>query len=65
LGRLLIVMGIVLVLAGVIVLVLGRVPRVPGDVVIQRPNLTVFIPIGTMILVSLVLTLVLNLVFRR
>jgi hypothetical protein len=65
LGRLLIVAGLVAVVAGVVILVFGRLPRVPGDVVIQRPNLTVYVPIGTMILASLALTLLLNLFLRR
>jgi len=37
----------------------------PGDMVIQRPNVTVYIPIGTMILISVLLTLILNFVLRR
>jgi hypothetical protein len=64
-GRLLIVAGVVLVVLGVVVLAAGRLPRLPGDVVIQRPTMTVYFPIGTMILVSLVLTLILNVLLRR
>jgi hypothetical protein len=44
---------------------LGRLPRVPGDIVVERPNLTIYVPLGTMILLSVVLTLVLNFVGRR
>jgi hypothetical protein len=65
LGRVLIVAGIVLVVAGVIVTCAGRIPRLPGDVVIQRPHLTVFIPVGWMVVVSVVLTVLLNVLFRR
>ena len=65
LARLLIASGIVLVVAGALLLVLGRVPRVPGDIVLQRPNLTVYIPIGTMIIVSILATLILNFLSRR
>ncbi len=64
-GRLLIVAGLVLVVAGAVFLLAGRLPRVPGDMVIQRPNVTVYVPIGTMILVSLLLTLILNVLLRR
>jgi hypothetical protein len=64
-GRLLIVAGIVLVTLGVVLLAAGRLPRLPGDVVIQRPAVTVYFPIGTMILVSLVLTLIFNVLLRR
>ena len=65
LARLLIASGVVLVVAGGLLLLLGRFPRVPGDIVVQRPNLTVYIPIGTMIIVSVLATLILNLLSRR
>ncbi len=64
-GRLLIAGGLVLVALGVIFLIIGRLPRLPGDLVIQRPNVTVYFPLGMMILVSLVLTFLLNLLLRR
>ncbi|MDR7418692.1 MAG: DUF2905 family protein [Armatimonadota bacterium] len=65
LGRMLIVIGLVLVVAGVLLTYVGRIPRLPGDIVIERPNLTVFVPIGWMIVISVVLTLLLNVLFRR
>jgi hypothetical protein len=66
-GRWLIGLGIVLLVAGIVVLILGRIPifgRLPGDIVIRRPGLTVFIPLGSMLLISLVLTLLMNLLAR-
>jgi hypothetical protein len=66
-GRWLIVVGIVLLGVGVVFLALGRVPwlgRLPGDILIERENLRIFIPLGTMILLSLLLTLVLNVIAR-
>jgi hypothetical protein len=65
LGRFLIITGIVMVIAGVVITYAGRIPRLPGDIVIERPTVTVFIPIGWMIVVSVVLTLLLNVLFRR
>lgn len=65
LGRVLIVTGLVLVVVGTVVVFAGRLPRVPGDVIVQRPNLTIYFPLGTMILISIVLTLILNFVLRR
>ncbi len=55
-----------LVLGGLFVL-LGRfgVERLPGDLVFKRGNLTVYFPIGLMILLSVVGTIVLNVIFRR
>ncbi|MDR7483929.1 MAG: DUF2905 domain-containing protein [Armatimonadota bacterium] len=64
-GRFIILTGVVLIILGLVLEFAGRLPRLPGDIVIQRPSVTVFIPIGTMILVSLVLTILLNLLFRR
>ena len=64
-GRVLIVTGVVLVVVGAVVVLAGRLPRVPGDVIVQRPNLTIYFPLGTMILISIVLTLILNFVLRR
>lgn len=67
LGRLLIVLGVFLLIAGGLILLLSRlgVSRMPGDIVIQRPNLVVYIPIVSALLLSLLLTLILNLIFWR
>ena len=68
LGRMLIVLGIVIVGVGVVLLLAGRVPgvgRLPGDIHVQRGNWTFYFPLGTSILLSLLLTLVLWLIGRR
>ena len=67
LGRWLISFGLILILVGAGMLALGRFPwlgHLPGDIVIKREYLTVFIPFGTMLLVSLILTLLANLIAR-
>ena len=38
--------------------------RLPGDIVVQREGFTLYVPIVTMLLVSVVLTVLLNVVFR-
>lgn len=69
-GRTLIALGILLVVAGGIVLLLGRtgVPfglgRLPGDILIKRDNFTFYMPITTSIVVSVVLTAILWLLRR-
>ena len=71
LGRLLLVAGLLLALAGVLLLLGGRLPglgwlgRLPGDVVFRRGSVTIYVPIVTSILLSLLLTLGLALFFRR
>lgn len=66
-GRILLGAAALLALAGLLLLVLDRfgVGRLPGDVVWRRDNVTVYLPIGLMILLSLILTLLLNLLLRR
>jgi hypothetical protein len=67
LGKLLLAGAGVLLSLGGLFLVLGRfgIDRLPGDVVFRRGNATLYFPIGLMILLSIVGTIVLNLVFRR
>jgi Protein of unknown function (DUF2905) len=61
LGRLLIGLGVVLLIAGGVLLLLGRtgVPlgRLPGDISYRGKNLSVYFPLGTSILLSIVLSL--------
>jgi hypothetical protein len=67
-GKLLIVLGIVLVIAGVFLIVVGRahlpLGRLPGDIVYRGKNTTFYFPLGTSILLSVILTLVLYVVNR-
>jgi hypothetical protein len=57
---------VLLVLGGALFL-LGRfgVDRLPGDLVFRRGNFTLYFPIGLMIVLSVVGTIVLNIIFRR
>ena len=60
-SRLLITFGIVLVVIGVLWPVLARLGlgRLPGDIVIERENFRLYIPIATSLLISLLLSLIL------
>jgi len=66
-GKLLIGVAVVLLVIGGIFLLLDRfgLDRLPGDLVFRRGNFTVYAPIGLMILVSVVLTIILNIFLRR
>jgi hypothetical protein len=66
-GKALLIGGLALALAGIAFLLLARlgVNRLPGDIVVRRGNFTLYAPIGLMILLSVVLTIVLNLFLRR
>ena len=70
LGKLLIVSGVVLVLAGIVVSVADRVPwlgKLPGEILVRRDNFTFYFPLASCLLVSAVLSLILFLfrLFRR
>lgn len=70
LGRILLLVGLGLMLLGGILLLFGRLPilsdlgRLPGDLRFENHNLTCLIPLGTMLLLSIVLTLVVNILIR-
>jgi len=67
LGRFLVVVGVVLVVVGGLAMAGIRLPfgRLPGDIAISGDRGGVFIPLGTMLLVSVILTLLFNLFLRR
>ena len=67
-GRSLLVLGIVIALAGLVLLLVGRVPwigRLPGDIHIQRGNWSFYFPLATSLLLSVLLTLLFWIVGRR
>ena len=68
LGKILILVGVALVSAGVLVLLVGRshlpLGRLPGDILYRGKNTTFYFPLATSILLSVVLTLVLYVVGR-
>ena len=70
LGRTLIALGAAVALLGVVLVIADRFPglrigKLPGDVSIERENFRLYFPLGTSIVVSIVLSLVLWLIGRR
>ena len=65
-GKLLLLAGVVALVAGVVFLLLGRTPlgRLPGDLTFNTGPVTCFMPLATMLLVSVILTVVINVVLR-
>jgi uncharacterized membrane protein YidH (DUF202 family) len=63
-GRLLLVFGVLLVVVGGALMLFGRF-HLPGDFVLRSGSTTVYIPLATSIVLSVVATVVLNLVFRQ
>lgn len=67
LGRILIVFGIVLVVLGAIFLFGQRIPflgQLPGDFLFRRENTTIYIPLATSLVLSLIISLLLNIFWR-
>jgi Protein of unknown function (DUF2905) len=63
-GRLLLVVGVLMIVVGGALMLFGRF-RLPGDLTFRSGNATVYVPIATSIILSVVLTVVLNVLFRR
>ena len=67
LGRPLIILGLILVTIGIIISIAPRIPwmgKLPGDIFIKRDTFSFYFPLGTCVLLSVLLSLVLWL-FRR
>ena len=67
LGRVLIAIGLMVAVVAGVMVVFGRlgVGRLPGDLVFERKNVKVYVPIVTSIVISVVLTLLANVFLRR
>ena len=67
-GKMLIAAGLLLAALGVCLIAAGKlnIPfgKLPGDITYQKKNITVFAPFGTMIVVSVILTLIMNFLSR-
>jgi hypothetical protein len=66
-GRSLLILGAVIAVIGAGVLLLSRVPfvgKLPGDISFQRDGFSFFLPIVTCIILSFVLTIVVNVAIR-
>jgi len=68
LGKAILLLGVVLAVLGGLLMAggsLGFIGKLPGDISFQRGNLRVYFPLATMLLLSLLLTLFMNIFFRR
>ena len=67
LGRALVIMGGLLLLLGLVFVLGGRIPwlgNLPGDIHIQRDNFSFHFPLVTCLLLSVILTVIVNIVLR-
>jgi hypothetical protein len=67
-GKLLVIVGLVVIAAGLVLMFAGRahlpLGRLPGDIVYRGKNTTFYFPLATSIVVSVVLSLILYLIGR-
>ncbi len=66
-GRMLVILGVGLIVFGLALILAGRIPfpgRLPGDIHIRRGAAEIYIPLATCLLLSLLDTLILNLLAR-
>ncbi len=64
-GRILIILGAVLIVAGLVVLGIQKLPflgRLPGDILIKRERFTFYFPLATSIIISILISLILYLI---
>ena len=67
-AKVLILTGFVLIVGGLLVLALGKIPglgRLPGDIFIKRENFTFYFPLATCILISIAISFLLFLFGRK
>lgn len=73
LSRIIITLGIILIIIGAALWLFGKLPlilkgqapligKLPGDILVERPNFTFYAPIATMLLISLVLSIILTII---
>ncbi|MDX1664455.1 MAG: DUF2905 domain-containing protein [Candidatus Promineifilaceae bacterium] len=67
-GRILIIMGLAIAFAGLLILLAARffpwLGNLPGDLEYESENLRVYFPLATMLLISLLGTIILNILIR-
>jgi hypothetical protein len=68
LGRVLVIVGVAFLIFGGLLVFADKIPgigRLPGDMVFRKGNFTFYFPLATSLILSLLLTIVLSLFFRR
>jgi len=67
-GRILIFFGIIIIFTGLLFMFAGKIPhlgRLPGDIAIRAKNTRIYFPLATSLIISILLTIILNIFFRH
>lgn len=59
-GKIFSLLGVIFLVLGLIINLMPNWPRIPGDIYIDRPNIKIYIPFTSAIVLSVILTLILN-----
>jgi thiosulfate reductase cytochrome b subunit len=65
LAKIIIILGIVLIIAGMVMLAVQKSPfhgKLPGDIVVRKEHFTLYFPLATSIIVSVIISLVLYII---
>ncbi len=66
-GKIIIIIGVIIVVLGLVLAFGGRIPllgKLPGDILIKRDGFTFYFPVVTFLILSAILTLIINFIFR-
>jgi uncharacterized protein HemY len=66
-AKMLILLGVVLIVVGLLMLLLQKTPflgRLPGDILIKREKFTLYFPLATSIIISIIVSLILYFISR-
>lgn len=67
-GKFLILIGIVTIVIGLLLMMVGKIPfigRLPGDIIIEKRNFIFYFPLGTSVLLSIILSLIFYLLSKK
>ena len=66
-GKILLTFGVLFLIAGLLLYKGIKIPfgKLPGDIVIKRENFAFYFPLATCIIISLILTIIFSLIWRR
>lgn len=67
-GKFLIIFGFVIIILGILLTLVGKIPligKLPGDITIERRNFVFYFPLGTSVLLSIILTLLFYILSRK
>ena len=66
-GKILIIAGAVIIVLGLVLVFNNHIPflgKLPGDIIIKRDNFSFYFPLVTFILISIVITVIINIVLH-